>query len=410
MMWHFQAVRYRVLICVLATAIAAATACAADWPNWRGPDHNGISAESDWMTSWPAAGPPVAWRANVGTGFSSFCVAAGRVYTAGNTDGVDTLFCFDAASGHQLWIHSYPAELGDKYFEGGPSATAAVRDGRVYFSSRWGDVFCLDAVTGKVIWTTNVPKETGCRTPEWGFGGSALLFKNLVVLNMGEAATALDQATGKVVWKSGKKEAGYSTPVPVEFNGRWVGLLANGTSYLAVDLETGKQLWRVRWLTQAGINVADPVVRGAQVLISSGYQKGSELLQMGEGEPKIVWKNREFGTHLSPGVLIGNYFYSDSGQASQNGPLICIDWQTGQKKWEYPGIGSGGLMVAANNLLVMTEHGELLVGPVSPDGFSPTARAKILGGKTWAPPVLSNGRIYVRNAAGEVVCLDVRRK
>jgi outer membrane protein assembly factor BamB len=410
MMWRFEAVRYRQLICGLVIATAAATAGAADWPNWRGPDHNGVSAESDWLDRWPAAGPAVAWRAKVGTGFSSFCVAAGRVYTAGNADNVETLFCFDAASGGQLWKYSYPAELGDKYFEGGPSATPAVRDGRLYFNSRWGDVFCLDAVSGKAIWAINVAKETRCRTPEWGFGGSPLLFKNLVVLNMGDAGTALDQATGQVVWKSGKKEAGYSTPLPVEFNGRWLALLGNGTSYLAVELESGKELWQVRWLTQGGINVADPVVEGAHVLISSSYEKGSELLRMGEGEPKVVWKNRELGTHISPGVLVGGYFYGDGGQASQNGPLTCIDWQTGEKKWEYPAVGCGGLIVAGSNLIVLTERGDLLIGPVSPNGFNPTARAHILGGRTWAPPVLSNGRIYLRNAAGEVVCLDVRQK
>jgi outer membrane protein assembly factor BamB len=398
-------------LCVLLFATFALTARGADWPNWRGPDHNGISAESDWLDHWPAGGPPVAWKANVGIGFSGFCVAEGRVYTAGNADETDTLFCFDAASGRPLWKYSYPAELGDKYFEGGPTATAACEAGRVYFDSRWGDVFCFDAVTGKVIWTTQVQRETGCHVPDWGFAGSPLLFRNLVVLNVGDAGVALDKATGKIVWKSGKKDAGYSTPVPVQFNGRSIGVFADGAAYLAVDLETGKELWRVRWLTQGGINVADPLVSGDKVMISSGYGKGSELLKMNaDAEPTRVWKNREFSTHISPGVLLGHYVYGDSGQASEGGPLVCVDFDTGEQKWEYPHVGSGGLTAAGGKLIAMTERGEILVGPASPDGFHPTARAQVLGGKTWAPPVLANGRIYVRNAAGDIVCLDVSKK
>ncbi len=241
------------LLCIFLLAMILASARAADWPNWRGPDHNGISSESEWLDHWPAAGPPVAWKANVGVGFSSFCVAAGRVFTAGNADNTDTLYCFDAESGKELWKYSYPAELGDKYFEGGPSATAAVEDGRVYFNSRWGDVFCFDAATGRIIWNTNVPKETGCRTPDWGFGGSPLLFKNLVVLNMCEAGVAIDKANGRIVWKSGRNEAGYSTPLPVEFNGQWLALFSNSASYLAVNLDTGKETL-ARSLAHAGRN------------------------------------------------------------------------------------------------------------------------------------------------------------
>lgn len=398
------------LLGVMLCMVTAATAHAADWPNWRGPTHNGISTESDWTDCWPANGAPVAWRASVGTGFSGFCVAEGKAFTAGNADNKDTLFCFDAGSGKLLWKYSYRAQLGDEYFEGGPTATAAMEDGRVYFNSRWGDVFCFDAASGKVIWQTNVPKETGCRTPEWGFGGSPLLFKNEVVLNMCDAGVALDKATGKIFWKSGKKEAAYSTPVPAWFNGQPIALFANGVSYLAVNLITGNELWHVRWMTQGGINVADPIVSGDKFMISSGYGKGSELLQMTDGDPKMIWKNREFSTHISPGVLVGHYVYMDSRQASETGPLICLDFDTGAVKWQYPKVGVGGLIVADGKLIAMTEHGEILIGPASPDGFKPTARAKVLDGKTWAPPVLANGRIYVRNATGDVVCLDVRKK
>ncbi len=397
---------------ILGAFLLSATppAPAADWPNWRGPTHDGISAETGWQDAWPASGPPAAWKANVGIGFSGFCVAAGHAYTAGNADGTDTFYCFDAETGKELWKHAYPSELGDKYFEGGPSATAAYENGRVYFNSRWGEVFCFDAASGKVVWSTNVPKETGCNTPDWGFGGSPLIYKNTIVLNICEAGVALDKSTGKVLWKSGKKDAGYSTPRPVEFNGQDIAIIGSGASYLAFNLDSGKELWRVRWLTQGGINVADPLVLGDKVMISAGYGKGSELLKMGAAEPAVVWKNREFGTHISPAVLVGHYVYGDSGQASEGGPLVCVDFETGKQLWEFPDVGTGGVVVADNKLIAMTEKGKLLIAPVSPEGFKPTTQAQVLTGKTWSPAVLANGRIYVRNAQGDAVCLDVRKK
>ena len=163
-------------------------------------------------------------------------------------------------------------------------------------------------------------------------------------------------------------------------------------------------------MTQGGINVADPLVQGDKAMISSAYGKGSELLKMGPGEPTILWKNREFSTHISPGILVDNYVYGDSGSASEGGPLVCVDLNTGKQKWEFPDVGTGGIIVAGKTLFAMTEKGKLLIGPASPDAFKPTAQAQILTGKTWAPPVIANGRLYVRNAQGDCVCVDVRKK
>src|SRR5262245_13014445 len=159
----------------VATFVPSFSASAADWPHWRGPARNGIATESGWLDKWPAEGPKVAWRTKVGLGFSSFAVAQGRVFTMGHADGKDSVFCFDAESGRELWRHSYPAELGDKFFDGGTTGTPAVDGERVYALSRWGDSFCLQAADGKVVWSKNVQKETGARVPDWGFSGSPLV-------------------------------------------------------------------------------------------------------------------------------------------------------------------------------------------------------------------------------------------
>ncbi len=200
---------------LLAAIFALSTfASGADWPHWRGPHRNGISDEKGWTTNWGAAGPKVLWKARIGLGFSSFAVADGRVYTTGHADSTDTVFCFDAATGKALWKHSYPADLGDKYYEGGTSATPTANGGRLYQLSRWGDVFCYEASSGKVVWKKNVQTETGANIPDWGYAGSPLVLDGLVILNVGSAGTALDKVTGNILWKSGEDNAGYSTPLP----------------------------------------------------------------------------------------------------------------------------------------------------------------------------------------------------
>jgi outer membrane protein assembly factor BamB len=186
---------------LLIALLAASTAVADDWPHWRGPQRNGVSAETGWLDAWPASGPPVLWKADVGIGFSSVSVADGRVYTIGHANDNDTVFCLDADKGAVLWRHSYESDLGDKFFEGGPTSTPTVDGNRVYTIGRWGDVFCFDAANGKVAWSVNLQKDGGFPPPAWGFGGSPLIHEDLVVLNVGAAGGARNNATGHVVWE-----------------------------------------------------------------------------------------------------------------------------------------------------------------------------------------------------------------
>ena len=402
--------RMRKLLVLFALGVMASAARGEDWPCWRGAAHDGVSHETGWLDHWPQGGPRILWKANVGTGFSSFAVAGGKVYTAGNADNTDTVLCFEAETGKVLWKHSYTAELGDKFFEGGTTGTPAIDGGHAYFLSRWGDAFCLDAATGKLVWSKNLQKEAGARAPGWGFGGSVLVFRDLLLLNVGEAGMGLDKNTGKIIWQSAKRDSGYSTPLPVEVGGKWRVLLASEKAYIAVDPLSGKESWRIKWLTQYGVNAADPMVDGDLALISSGYDKGAALLKMkDDGEPQIVWKSRIIRTQTNPGVRIGPYVYAADGDAPDSPPLKCIEFATGKQKWEQADLPVGGIVAADGKLIVMSQQGELMVAPASPDGFNATARAQVLGGKCWTVPVLTNGRIYCRNARGDVVCVDVKK-
>lgn len=401
--------RFDMSMLIIALGMLVPLARADDWPQWRGPSHDGVSRETAWADQWPADGPRIIWKANVGIGFSSFAVAQGRVFTAGNSNNTDTIYCLSSSTGKVIWQHSYPADLGDKFFEGGTTATPTVDGDHVFTLSRWGDIHCFDSATGRVIWSKNAHQETGVRIPGWGFGGSPLVFKNLLVLNVGQAGLALDKDTGKILWQSASKDAGYSTPVPMQFNGQWYGLLGTGQSYLAVNLLTGAESWRVHWVTQYGVNAADPVIDGDRVLISTGYGKGAMLLKVGAGEPQMIWKSKALRTQLNPAVRIGAYLFGIDADG-EAGTLKCIEFATGAQKWAEPVIGLGSLMAADGRLIILSERGELMIAPATPDRFKITAKSHVLGGKCWTVPVLANGYVYCRNAHGDVVCLDVRKK
>lgn len=396
---------------VLATAIGFACSLSAhDWPHWRGPSFNGISAEKDLADTWPAEGLKPRWKAAVGVGFSSMSVAANRVYTLGHADDHDTLWCFDATTGAVLWKHRYESDLGDKYFEGGPTSTPTIHGDRVLALSRWGDVFCLDAATGKLHWTRNIQKLTSAKIPDWGYSGSPVVVGDTVVFNVGDGGSALKLSDGSLAWKTSTQDAGYSTPLPFKQGNDALLLLASAKAYVAVHAATGKEAWRFPWPTQYGVNAADPVIQGDKILISSGYGKGAALITTAEGTPKVVWENKNLRTQMNPSVLLGGFLYGIDGDTSGKATLKCVELETGKVRWTEAGIGSGSVIAAGDRLLVLTDRGELLLAPASPEGFKPTARTQVLGGKCWTSPVLSEGRIYCRNAAGALVCLDLPKR
>jgi outer membrane protein assembly factor BamB len=401
---------------LLFTSLSLASlASAADWAQWRGPHRNGVSDEKGWSSSWGAAGPRVLWKANVGLGFASFTVADGRVSTTGNAGNTDTVFCFDAVTGKQIWKQSYPADLGDKYYEGGTSGTPAADGGRLYQLSRWGDVFCYEASSGKIIWEKNVQKESGANIPDWGFGGSPLVHEGLLILNVGGAGMALDKTTGRTMWQSGPESAGYSTPLPLPLPpsrgraGDFEVIMGSAASYLSVNPKTGAKLWEVDWRTRYGVNAAEPVAGGNHLFISSGYNKGCALLKIDGGTRDFVWQNKELKNQLGSSVLLDGHLYGfDGDNTASRSPLKCLDFATGAVKWAENTIGPGALMAAGGKLIVLTGKGELIIAKPSPAKFELINRAQILKGKCWTAPVLANGRIYCRNSSGDIVCLDVR--
>ena len=376
-----------------------------DWPQGRGVKHDGISSEQAWFKPWPADGPKRLWKANVGFGFSSVSVRAGRVFTMGNnSNNVDTVWCLDAEIGRVVWTNSYPCALDPRYYEGGPGATPTVDGDRIFTFSKKGHVFCIDAASGKTIWSRNIADELSLKLPEWSFAGSALVEGDLVILNAGSAGTALDKMTGRIAWSSSPEAGGYATPVPSEINGQRAVTIFSAKTLVSVDPRTGRKLWEFPWETGRDVNAADPIVRGDKIFISSST--GSALLQMRSNQVTAVWNKPNFmRNYFNPSVLVGDFLYGIDGTTHRPTALACVDFNTGERKWSQPNFGSSALM-AADNQLIILDKGELIIADATPEKYTERARTQVIGGKCWTVPVLANGRIYCRNAVGDLVCVE----
>lgn len=382
---------------------------AADWPNWRGPDYNGISKESI-----PAVLPevlPVKWTARVGIGFSTVSVVGDRVLTMGNEtlSGVETdiVRCLDATSGKVLWEHTYPCALDPRYYEGGPGATPTIHDGSVYTLSKKGHAIRLKLETGRVIWSRDLVKDHGIELPEWSFSGSVFVDNDRLLLNVGRGGLALDRETGRTLWIPSTETSGYATVVPYPAGGpKSSHLLFSARGLIAFDSATGHATSEHPLRTSRDVNAADPIVIGKRIIVSSA--SGTAMIEPRDDSngAVVIWEQRDMKWYFNPGVLIDDHLYSLHGTTHKPTDLMCLDARTGEIKWTLPGFGSGGL-IAAGRTVIVFDNGTLTLFDADPGACKPRHSQKILEGKCWTSPVLANGRVYCRNAVGDLASVEV---
>ena len=385
---------------------------ASEWPQRRGPDNNGISGETNWVHAWPADGPPVLWKAEVRTGFSSVAAAGGRIFTLGNTNETDTVVALDSATGRRLWEFPYPEPLNPKMYEGGPNSTPTVAGTRVVTASRTGKVFCLDTASGNLIRSNQLASVVNLTNGDWGLGGSPLVVDRQVFVNFGSAVVALDVDSGQVRWQGAKEAKGkysFTTPVLLEHPAGKVLLAHMQKALYGLAPDDGRLLWRHEFGRGYETHSADPVVTPAGVFLSSG-DDGGEMVAVTAGQATRRWKNKNLGTFTGTAVLVnGHLFGVDAGGYKKgNQELRCVEIEEGTIRWRIPGFGQDSLIASGDRLLILTEKGELVVVSTRSDRAEELARSQVIGGKCWQQPVLSNGLLYVRNASGTLVCLDLR--
>ncbi|MHC4722055.1 MAG: PQQ-binding-like beta-propeller repeat protein [Planctomycetota bacterium] len=415
-----------VLILMVFVFNFVSIAHADDWPNFRGPNYNGVSNETDLSFDWSFDDPDILWKADIGTGFSSIAVCDGKTYAMGNTgtppigegeEGInwatlppdgnfDIVYCFDASTGKEIWQHKYAAPLVPNGYEGGPNATPAVDSDRVYTLSKNGMFFCLNAKTGKQIWQKNLIKECDIKIAEWGLSGSPLIIDDMVIVNAAEKGIAFNKYNGKIIWKNGTGPTGYATPVPNTFKGKKCIALFGHRYMYGLDPFTGKQLWSVPWETMHDQNNPNPIISDDKIFISTGAGKGCGVFEFKGDKVEQVWRNKNMRNHFNSCVLQGQYVYGFDEKT-----LKCLDFTNGNEQWEQKGLGKGSLMIADGKLIILSEKGKLVIAEASEKNFKEISSAQIMSTKrSWTVPVLANGKIYARNSIGELVCINVRAK
>ena len=398
----------RVMVFVHILAVIAGRAYSDDWPQFLGPNRDGVSQETEWSSDWPSEGPKVLWKINVGVGHSSVAIKGGLLYTMGNRGDTDTVYCLNPDTATEVWRHSYPCDAGPYP---GPHSTPTIDDSVVYTYSRDGDLFCFDAKSGKVVWSENLKARFEVEGPRWDYACSPLVLGKMVIVHVGgegSSVVAVDKTDGKVIWHCGNEVPAHSTPIAFQLDGATRIAMLTASALLGVDAQSGKQLWRYPWSSSLPNESATPIVSGDKIFISSAYGGGCALLKVAGDQVAQVWRGRQMSNHFNNCMLLEGYLYGTHGHTGGSPPLRCLDFQTGEVMWSHRIRGGAALLLAGDRLILLTGRGELLAVKPSPNGYEELARAKVLDPICWTPPVLSNGRIYCRNNDGDLVCLDVR--
>jgi outer membrane protein assembly factor BamB len=392
------------------------------WPQWRGPNRDGISPETGLLAAWPEAGLNVMWSQPTGDGYSSVAVADGCAVTMLQDGKDEAVVCWEAASGTELWRFRYPAHFRHKMYGDGPRSTPAIAGEHVYTVGGTGVVHCLKlrpaSPAGEAVWHKDLQQEFGASVIEWGISFSPLVDNGLVYLMPGgpngNGLIALHQDSGSIAWRNLDDAASYSSPVIAELAGRRQVIVLLAERLVGVAPESGMLLWEFAWPSgpaHTPSSIATPIVihrtSGDYVFISSGYQKGCALLKIeaeGTGlKASQVYRNLNMRSVFSSAVCLGDYVY---GFDDVN--LVCLDVRNGQRKWKEYGFGKGALIAADGRLIVLGAEGMLALVAAEPDAFRELSRFQHADERCWTVPAVAGGRLYVRNRK-RLVCYDLKK-
>lgn len=423
-----QLLRLALLTILCGPFLAGTLAYSDDWPQWRGPNRDGVWKETGLPEKFPAGGLPIRWRAPAGNGFASPVVAQGRVYLIDaeltRPQAQERIRCFDEQTGNQIWQHidrvTYPERAYAANNLGGPNATPIVQNGKLYTLGRRGLLRCFDAATGKILWERNLEKDFS--TKEFSGTPSPLIEGRHLILDIGgkpdASLAAFDIDTGADVWKALDELQMCSSPTLVEAGGRRQVVVWTQSSVSSVDPANGKLLWRERFLTGGLTGISSPTYLGKRLIVAG------LMLELDSDKPgaRVLWPktravDRRILSNTSTAALQGDHVYS----ARSSGQLVCIDAQTGEQIWETdkvtaPGRGSSiHITLNGSTALLFNDRGELIRAKISPEGYAELSRTQLIkasyvfeGRKVvWAYPAYANGCIFARNTE-EMICASLK--
>lgn len=422
--------RLTTLVLFAAVPAFAADPGSFDWPQWRGPNRDGVSKETGLLKEWPEGGPQQVWKiTGLGEGFSTPSVSAGRIYLLGTKGKDEYMICLEAKDGSRLWDVKVGTETGG---HPAPKSTPTIDVGHAYAVSSDGTLVCVDIATGTVRWQKSYKKDFGGQPGGWAYTESPLIDGDLLIGTPGgptATLVALKKRTGEVVWKAsvqgitrkpaadGKKrggdysQAGYSSVVKAEIDGvkQYVQFLSGGV--VGINAKDGKLLWHYDEPANITANISTPIVQGEYVFAASAYGTGGgqakivEAANGFEAEPKYFLN--KFQNHHGGVVLVKDHLYGTT-----NSSLLCVDFKTGKIAWEDRSVGKGSVTYADGRLYVRGENGKVALVEANPDKyvekgrFTQPDRSKE---PAWPHPVVANGKLYLRDW-DVLLCYDVKGK
>jgi len=405
--------------------LGAISAAANDWPQWRGPERNGISQETGLLKEWPKDGPKMHWKVNsAGKGYSTPAVVGDRLYLQGN-EGLENEFveALSVKDGKRIWATRLGkvGNPGQKPNFPAARSTPTVEQGVLYCLGSDGDLACVEAADGKVRWQKNLRTDFGGKPGEWAYSESPLMDgETLVCTPGGNEATivGLNKKTGALIWKCATREgdeAAYASVVIVDAAGvrQYVQLLQKGL--VGVDAKTGKFLWRYgKPVSKYGANIPTPLASDGFIYVgSAGTGGGLVKLKANNGgvEAEQVYFEAKLPTAIGGAEKIGDCLYGTTSQA-----MLCAEFATGVVKWSERALGAASLCYADGRLYLHGENGEVALVEPSPEGYR--EKGRFTPGepthsnpmeKAWAYPVVANGGLYIRDH-GMLWCYDVKAK
>ena len=413
----------------------SSSAVSADWPQWRGPNRDGVWSETGVVERFDTCELPITWRVPISSGYNGPTVAEGRVFVMDRVTQPaeqERVHCFSAQTGESLWSYAYECPYERVEYRAGPRASVTLGDGRAYSLGTMGHLHCFDARSGKVLWRHDCKREYLARIPVWGIAAAPVVEGDLVIVAIGgrESAClmAFDTTTGQERWRSLNDGASYSAPIIIEQAGRRVLVCITGERVVGLDPQTGRLCWEHPFRPKAMvITIATPVFDGEHLLATSFYDG---LLALSVRQDRLavepLWHRRgenEVRTDalhccISTPMILGDYIYG----VDSHGELRCLSLKTGDRIWEdltaVPKARWSNIHMVRNGerIWMFNERGELVIGRLAPDGFHEVSRAKVIdptqnqldqrGGVTWSHPAFANRCVYARNDK-ELVCADL---
>ena len=390
-----------------------------DWPGFRGPNRDDVVVGESLRTDWDARPPKKLWKHPIGSGWGAFAVIGRRAWTLEQRGENELCVCYDIETGRELWSHADAVRFSSPQGGVGPCSTPTVHDGKVVTQGGTGILNCLDAATGQRVWTRNTLDDAGSPNISWGQCGSPLIVDDLIIVSPGSndqpsqgnksAVIAYHRGSGKKAWASGSRMGSYASPHFATLNGLRQVLIYDGLGLMALSPENGHELWKFDWTNNPQVNAAQPIlVDDHRVLIGSGYGQGSVLIGFDQNEKsgsevaKSRWQSKQFKLKFNSGVRCGDYLFG-----LDEGMLTCLNLVGGKRLWKQGRYGYGQLLLVEDKLLILTEEGDVVLVPATPESPRELARFHAIDGKTWSHPVLSRGRLLVRNS-DEAACFDLR--